>query len=79
MYILIEETEAIDLGHGDIYYNTENKVCSSSLEKLYEYCKSFYNLSEDEFDDLVKYKIVENVVNNRAEAKSLILNAVKEI
>lgn len=79
MYILIEETEVIDLGHGDIYYNTENKVCSSSLEKLYEYCKSSYNLSEDDFSELVKYKFVENVVNNRAESKNLILNSVKEI
>ena len=78
MYILIEETE--DFTSGDVYYyKHENKVCSNSLDEIYEYCKKTYTMSENEMSELMKYKSVDDIYNQYRLPRNLIINAVQEV
>ena len=71
MYILIEEKE--DFTSGDVYYKHENKVCSNSLDEIYEYCKKTYTMSENEMSELMKYKSVDDIYNQYRLPRNLII------
>ena len=77
MYILIEEEE--DFASGDVYYKHANKVCSNSLDEIYEYCKKTYTMSENEMSELMKYKSVDDIYNQYRLPINLTINAVQEI
>ena len=79
MYVLIEETEEYDVGYGNTHYTHENKVCSNNLDKIYEYCKKTYTISENEISELMKYKAVDNIYDQYKLPRNLIINAVQEI
>ena len=79
MYILIEEEEKEDLTSGDVYYKHANKVCSNSLDEIYEYCKKTYTMSENEMSELMKYKSVADIYNQYRLPRNLIITAVQEI
>ena len=77
MYILIEEKEGFT--SGDVCYKHENKVCSNSLDEIYEYCKKTYTMSENEMSELMKYKSVDNIYNQYRLPINLIIDTVQEI
>ena len=77
MYILIEEKEGFT--SGDVYYKHENKVCSNSLDEIYEYCKKTYTMSENEMSELMKYKSVDNIYNQYRLPRNLIIDTVQEV
>ena len=77
MHILIEETE--DSTSEDVCYRHENKVCSNSLDDIYEYCKKTYTMSENEMSELMKYKSVDNIYNQYRLPRNLIIDTVQEI
>lgn len=79
MYILIEETEDYDVGYGNVNYKHESRVCSNSLDKIYEYCKKTYTMSENEISELMKYKAVDDIYDKCRLTRNLIINAVQEI
>ena len=79
MYILIEETEDYDVVYGNINYKHENKACSNSLDKIYEYCKKTYTMSENEVGELMKYKAVDDIYDQYKLPRNLIINVIQEI
>lgn len=79
MYVLIEETEDYPYISEDVYYRHENKVCSNSLDKIYEYCKKTYNMSENELSGLMKYKTVDDIYDQYRLPRNLIINVIQEI
>ena len=79
MYILIEETEEYPYISEDVYYKHENKVCSNSIDEIYEYCKKTYTMSENEMSELMKYKSVDDIYDQYRLPRNLIINVVQEI
>lgn len=79
MYILIEETEEYDVGYGNVHCRHENKVCSNSLDKIYEYCKKTYTISENEISELMKYKAVDDIYDQYRLPRNLIISVIQEI
>lgn len=79
MYILIEEREILDLGHGYIYYKHDNIGISESLGDLLEYCREKYSLSDAEYKELCKYKSVDDVYDKYGCNVNLIINVVNYV
>lgn len=79
MYALIEETEDYPYISEDVYHRHENKVCSNSLDKIYEYCKKTYNMSENELSELMKYKAVDDIYDKYRLPRNLIISVIQEI
>ena len=73
------EIDCIILNLGDVYYRHENKVCSNSLDEIYEYCKKTYTMSENEMSELMKYKSVDDIYNQYRLPINLIIDTVQEI
>ena len=79
MYILIEEREIYDMGHGDVYYKHDNIGISESLGDLLEHCRKNYLLSDAEYKELCKYKSVDDVYDKYGCSVNLIINVVNYI
>lgn len=79
MHILIEEHEIYDMGHGDVYYKHDNIGISESFGNLLEYCRENYLLSDADYEDLCKYKSVDDVYDRYGCSVNLIINVVNYI